>query len=101
NVSVIGINRESIPIGEPDYAVVEEKRQLIITAAKQLLIARLYPTLDTGFASACIKQDIAKISSTGNYSLQPQYGMGAPGYAYAVPGKMTEAPFLADKLVAI
>jgi glycine/D-amino acid oxidase-like deaminating enzyme len=97
NTSVIGINRDGVPIDSPDYEIIPEKRDLIYDATERLIpVYSKFRGIETTIA--CIKPDVYnQLEDAVNLNIS--IGEPIPNYLYAVPGKMTESPYLAQSLV--
>lgn len=98
DASVVGINRDGIQINDIDYEVVEEKEALIHGALSRSLVGykegdhrrRMIPV-------ACCKPDIySTIDDTQNLNVQTMHLSDM--YIGALPGKMTESPYLAHEI---
>lgn len=98
NNSIVGINRDGIPMTVPDTTVVKEKETLLFDA-----VSRLVPgasDVRSYHAVACVKPDVYKrVNDTMN--LNVTIDEPAPNYLFAVPGKMTESPYLAAQVATI
>jgi len=97
NTSVIGQHHEDFIVECPDYTAVPEKVELVFAAAKRL-IPKTKEYKDSFVPVTCVKPDVIR------YSSQPRgYDVNilrADGnYFFVFPGKMTAAPYVADKLI--
>jgi hypothetical protein len=107
--TIAGFNSDSIAVSEPNFETVPEK----VDAAHEALKRMLY---DVNFsrarARACIKVDHDPgadvdvfVSPAGVSYPRPQlgvtFGQPLPGHVWLLPGKMTEAPYVADAVVAL
>lgn len=94
DASIVGINRDGIMLPEPTYDVVPEKEQLIYNALKRMLPgASRYQTAAQIMTVACCKPDLYA-APTDTQNLNVQVFEPSPNYVCALPGKMTEAPYL-------
>lgn len=98
-VSVIGINRDGIQLSEPDYDIEAEKEQLLHSALGRMLVG--YESNNALQARvravACCKPDVYA-DSEDVQSLNAQLFPLSENYIGALPGKMTETPFLAKSI---
>jgi hypothetical protein len=99
NVSVAGLNRDSINLSVADYEVVPEKEEMLYSALVRIIpkAARYVRGTPDIVGVACIKPDIDRGGSQPG--LDEEIIDIAPGYVGALPGKMTEAPHLAKDIV--
>lgn len=95
SVSVIGINKDGIQLTEPDYQPVPSKERLVFNALTRILpkMNMLNTNSMNMVGVACCKPDIYK-SIEDTQSLNVQMFEPAEGYLCALPGKMTESPYL-------
>jgi glycine/D-amino acid oxidase-like deaminating enzyme len=98
--SIAGLNRDSIELPEPDYSPVPEKSQLLRDALKRIVPATAQFKLGTTQIEsvACVKPDVRRNDSTGP-DLDENIFKISDTYTVALPGKMTQAPHMASKLV--
>lgn len=95
--SIVGLNQDAVLCSVPDVEPVQANVAAIYSAVR-----RLFPTADltATLPVACIKTDLLdpdKPDRSLNIGImEPQ-----PGLICAIPGKMTEAPFLTDRLVSL
>lgn len=95
--SVIGQHEDAIAIREPDYSVDSDSERCVFEATKRLFTNATKHT-ETYMPIACIKPDV--ITSPGqSRSLDITVFEPSDSYTFALPGKMTEAPFVVDQLV--
>lgn len=97
--SVIGINRDGIELESPDYAVNLEKEALLHEALARVMEDRAvgasaHESMQT---VACCKPDVY-VSTNDIQNLNAQVFSLSPSYIGALPGKMTETPFLATQI---
>ena len=98
DTTVIGMLQDNIPCLEPsldvDYRQITKMRHAIER------IAQLPLDFDDVFPTACVKVDIANVPRASR-GLDVETIEIAPNVLCIFPGKMTEAPFLADKVLRI
>jgi glycine/D-amino acid oxidase-like deaminating enzyme len=96
-VTMIGQHEDAVVIDEPDFSPISD-RVASVQAAAQRLYYQAYqqPTL----ATACLKPDLSSTSNKAR-SVGIDIHEPKPGYIFALPGKMTESPCLADMLVTM
>lgn len=102
--SIVGINREAVQVDEVTYDVLPDKAEMVIDA-----LARMFPRSrdirEELEPVACVKVDVANPDMANAdptivlQDLNVKVFEPVPGYVCALPGKMTEAPYLA-KVVA-
>jgi len=94
--SIVGFNEDALLSPCADYEVIHERAENIKRG-----IASIFPGWDSRNSAsiACVKVDL-QTSLNCNRSLNVAIAEPVPGHILALPGKMTEAPFLTDKLVA-
>ncbi len=97
--SVIGINRDGIELESPDYTVNPEKEVLLHEALVRVMEDRAvgvgaHESMQT---VACCKPDVY-ISTYDVQNLNAQVFSLSPSCIGALPGKMTETPFLATQI---
>lgn len=96
--SVVGVNKDGIQMTEPSYIPNPAKKNLIHAAVTKLIPHsthyRRYSVV------ACVKPDVYKDSSD-IMNLNAQFDEVTPSWFYALPGKMTEAPFVANAAFAL
>lgn len=94
-VTMIGQHEDATVSPTVDFSPIHEKSSLVRQAAQVLYpSAKLAPYLET----ACLKPDITQNTNTAR-SLGVEIYEPQPGFIFALPGKMTESPCVADKLV--
>ncbi|HJP96913.1 MAG TPA: FAD-dependent oxidoreductase [Candidatus Saccharimonadales bacterium] len=92
--SIVGVNRDGIELSQPDYAITPSKENLVRNAVLGMMPQGSLPHFEGQFtAIACCKPDIYT-SHKDTQSLNVQIFEAAPNYICALPGKMTEAPYL-------
>lgn len=94
--SIVGLNEDAMLSAEPNYSVSPD-----IAGKLHRALDRLVPGWSSsGYEDiACTKSDLAPQGSVR--SLNIAICEPVPGHFCILPGKMTEAPFLTDKLVQI
>lgn len=94
-VSIVGINRDGIEQDSPDRTVDPNKARLVYNAITRMLPSTVRQPLSgkTVQVVACCKPDVYE-STNDTQSLNARIIEVSPGYTIALPGKMTEAPFL-------
>jgi len=93
--SIVGINRDGKELNQPSYTVDQSKEQLVHDAVERMLPGAQEHRSDSSrvVTIACCKPDIYQ-STTDTQSLNVQLFDIAPNYTCALPGKMTESPYL-------
>lgn len=96
NVSVIGFNEDALLSKDPDYQVIGDR-----AANLREGITRIFPNWRANDALdvACVKVDLASRIQDAR-SLNIAIREPVQDHIVALPGKLTEAPFLTDALVA-
>jgi len=96
--SIVGLNEDAVPILEPshsidDYAVREIRNSL----------AKRYPHVKMNYAVAvaCTKIDVALPTGGSTRSLSPTVLPLTENSVAILPGKMSEAPYIVDRVVGI
>jgi glycine/D-amino acid oxidase-like deaminating enzyme len=99
--SIVGINRDGLEISRPNYDMVLEKQELVKQAVSRMMPEATGYEKNKGklLTTACCKPDIYK-SPEDTQSLNIQLFSLTDTYACALPGKMTEAPYLAKEAAA-
>ncbi|MCO7263681.1 NAD(P)/FAD-dependent oxidoreductase [Dickeya zeae] len=94
--SIVGFNEDALLSVNADYDVLPERADNIRRGIKSL-----FPLWndDNSISVACVKIDLQQ-SQNANRSLNVAIAEPIPGHILVLPGKMTEAPFLTDKLIA-
>ena len=96
-VSIVGLNEDAFMCESPDFDAIEEKIQNILQAVSRLFkITRPFDFLPV----ACIKADLASDSRFAR-SLNINIFEPIDGHICALPGKMTETPYLTDILTKL
>lgn len=96
-ITMVGQHEDAAVSELPDFSPIPENAAKVREATNLL-----YPAAATSsyLDTACLKPDItrnaAKARSLGIEVYEPQ-----PGFIFALPGKMTESPCLADELVRL
>lgn len=94
--SVVGQHEDAVVEEHPNFTIIDEREKLVFKATE-----RLFPGATqhkTSYqAVACIKPDIARIPGQAR-SLDIDV-FRREGVIFVLPGKMTEAPYVADKVV--
>lgn len=97
NVSIVGQHEDAVIENEPNFETIPARERLVFDATK-----RLVPSAEKHdgvyMAVACIKPDIARFADQAR-SLDVDILRPNENYLFALPGKMTEAPYVADKIV--
>lgn len=95
-VSIIGLNEDAVRCEAAGTEVLPPSSRALRAA-----IARLIPGWSDPHAIdvACTKVDVPA-SVDDARSLSVAMGEPAPGHVYVLPGKMTEAPYISDRLTA-
>ncbi|WP_172424524.1 FAD-dependent oxidoreductase [Vandammella animalimorsus] len=95
--SVIGFNEDAILCESPSYDV-------ILSRAKNLRqgISRIFPSWNdpSSMDISCVKVDLLDHENTAR-SLNVAIQEPIPGHIIALPGKLTETPYLTDVLVSM
>jgi hypothetical protein len=97
--SIVGSNADQIRVAEPKFEPVKEIAESVRQALQRLIED---VDLSKAVARACIKVDMDPGPSDvceGGYArpqLNAAYGEPLTGHIWMLPGKMTEAPFVAD-----
>ncbi len=96
-VTMVGQHEDALNIDVPDITPVETQSGLVISAAQ-----RLYQqaSATVPLVTACLKPDL-KSTATAARSVGVDIHEPKAGFIFALPGKMTESPCLADKLVEL
>jgi len=92
--SVVGLNEDALLCSTPSYDVIPERADNLFRA-----LQRLAPSWGANefINVACTKVDLAT-ETNGARSLAVAIQEPVPGHVCILPGKMTEAPFLADAI---
>lgn len=92
--SVVGLNEDALLCATPNYDVIPERADNLFRA-----LQRLAPSWHANeyITVACTKVDLAT-ECNGARSLAVAIHEPVPGHVCILPGKMTEAPFLADAI---
>ncbi|MGB9366051.1 MAG: FAD-dependent oxidoreductase [Xanthobacteraceae bacterium] len=92
--SVVGLNEDALLCNAPSYDVIPERADNLFRA-----LQRLAPSWGANefINVACTKVDLAT-ETNGARSLAVAIREPLPGHVCILPGKMTEAPFLADAI---
>lgn len=105
--TIAGFNSDSTAVTEPDFKTIPER----VESARQALQRMLFRVnFDNAEPRACIKVDQEPrddvdmfVPRAGAPYPRPQlgltWGQPRPGHLWVLPGKMTEAPFVADRIV--
>ncbi len=95
-VSVVGFNEDALLSEYPDYGVIKERARNLREGIK-----RIFPNWRANEALdvACVKVDLADQQEDAR-SLNIAIREPIPDHILALPGKLTEAPYLTDILVA-
>ncbi len=94
DVSIIGMNEDAIPIESPNYTIHHDRIERLLDALK-----KSYSLESLNYIPiACVKADLPKDLSMTR-SLNVSVVEPLKNHLVAFPGKMTEAPYLADFLV--
>lgn len=101
--SIVGSNADQLSVAEPSFESVEEIAETVKQALHRLIEG---VDLTKAFARACIKVDMKPEEDLdlceGGYArpqLNAAYGKPISGHIWMLPGKMTEAPYLADLVI--
>ena len=96
NLSIAGLNRDSIALQSPDYQPVPTKERKLYEALVHLVpSARQFALESTQMVGvACVKPDIRN-SSSPEPDLDESVQKVSETYTMAFPGKMTQAPHMA------
>jgi glycerol-3-phosphate dehydrogenase len=97
NVAIAGMNEDAFLCEEPNFEIVPEKVEELYKALENLF--HLPKTLPYQ-ATACVKVDMAG-SNNSDRSLNISIHEPSANHLCVLPGKMTEAPYLADKLTQL
>lgn len=95
--SVIGQHEDAVTETEPNFDVVPERAKLVFEATKRL-VPRAQQYDDAYLAIACIKPDIAHYAGQSR-SLDVSILHADDNHLFTLPGKMTEAPYVVDRIV--
>lgn len=94
-VTMVGQHEDATVIESSNFDPIKEKAEKVRQATGNLYLnSKGSPFLDT----ACLKPDLSSNSSEAR-SLGVEVHEPQQGYLFALPGKMTESPFLANQLV--
>jgi hypothetical protein len=96
NVSVVGLNEDSYEVARIDYDVDQERANLVRNGLRRM-VTTVQP--DAFTPVACIKIDVS--AAGGPRSVDVSLLELRDGVIFICPGKMTEAPFLADRVVRL
>lgn len=94
--SILGTNVDAIFTEAPDTEVVSSKVDELNAAAGRMYAD--WDQVEDKLVYACVKTDVA--ASTELPQLTPFTWSPRPNHVCVLPGKMTEAPFVADQLTA-
>ena len=97
NYSIVGLNEDAFLCSEPNYEVVSSKVDIILESLHRLFASFVTPEY---YPVACIKADVVVENSLAR-SLNVNIMEPRAGHICALPGKMTEAPYLTDALTQI
>jgi glycine/D-amino acid oxidase-like deaminating enzyme len=98
-MSTVAVNRDNVEIEAPNYGVIDTRRQIIENALYRLSNRARDLALRGCLLRACIKPDI---NMHGTYDPNKKQNLDMnifepqPGFMCALPGKMTQAPALAQ-----
>jgi len=97
DVSIIGFNEDALLCDDPSYDVVADRAQNLRDG-----IRRIFPNWNdsTSIDIACVKVDLFEESNTAR-SLNVAVRELVPNHIIALPGKLTEIPYLTDALVGL
>ncbi len=97
--SIIGLNEDAMLCANPDFEVCPENVQRLRDAISRLVQA----PPDNWSATACIKVDMKDhdVTQDTSRSLNIVYREELPGHFWVLPGKMTEAPYVADEMLRL
>ncbi|MDB4978416.1 MAG: hypothetical protein JWM56_602 [Candidatus Peribacteria bacterium] len=100
NKTIIGFNEDEIPCNEPEFSTIPEK----VEWGKSALLRML--ELNEHFLHepvACIKIDVEKgyKNSSSTRSVNMNIFEPLPNHICALPGKMTETPYMVDQLIKL
>jgi glycerol-3-phosphate dehydrogenase len=97
NTSVIGQHHEDFIVESPDYTAIPDKVELVFRAANRL-IPKTKEYKDSFVPVTCMKPDLVRgLDQPRGYDVN--IIRADDKYLFVFPGKMTAAPFIADKLV--
>lgn len=98
DVSVVNRSYDEIPTMEKDYEVDEDE---VVRAFERLcdFYPDAYRLKDEVQAIACLKPNIPLAADASRHSVGDTVFEPLDGHVFALPGKMTEAPYVADNLV--
>ena len=93
--SIVGHHEDAVLLEYPDFTVIPERARESLEATKRLIpCAREYE--QTHMAYGCLKLDVPQL--TGQTRSLSATILSANDYLFALPGKMTEAPYVADMI---
>lgn len=95
--SITGMNEDAIVVAQPDFYVNEQSRFKILSAASRLFRFDASKPHDV---IACIKVDFAE-SQAVTRSLDVSVSEPIDNHLCVLPGKMTEAPYVSDRVAAL
>lgn len=97
DVSVIGFNEDAVLCESPSYDVVPDRAENLRDG-----IRRIFPEWrdEAAIDIACVKVDLLE-SDDNARSLNVAIREPSPGHIVALPGKLTETPYLTDALVGL
>lgn len=97
--SIIGLNEDAMLREEPDFQTNPECVERLREALSRLVNA----PCDLWSSIACIKVDFERTGTqqSAGRSVNVFYREELPGHIWVLPGKMTEAPYIADEILRI
>jgi len=95
--SITGMNEDATLVAQPDFYVTEQSRFKILTAASRLF---RFDFSQPHEVVACIKVDFAE-NEAATRSLDISISEPIDNHLCVLPGKMTEAPYVSDRVAAL
>ncbi len=97
DISVIGFNEDAVLCEKPSYDVIPDRAENLREG-----IRRIFPSWNDASAMdiACVKVDLVE-QKEAKRSLNVAIQEPVPGHIVALPGKLTETPYLTDVLVGM